>query len=190
MKMKMLLIFILLFPLTLNFSTTSSYACSCAQPGAPMDELAISDYVFSGKVKAIIDPNKGSMVKSSADLLEVQFEVMDTWKGVNETEVIVFTERDSASCGFNFNINEDYLVYAQNNNGEKKVSLCSRTAQLTNASADLTELGVGEKPTKVGVLDDKKDEQTPIDIPILLFTILVILLIFTSYIVVQKKMKQ
>jgi len=133
--------------LLLNISPTSSYGCSCVQPGAPLGELDNSSVVFSGKVIEIVDVNKSMVSQSSADPMAVLFKVEDVWKGINQSQVLVYTERDSASCGFEFAVNEEYIVYAQEKNGELRVSLCSRTAILSEATMDLNDLGKGEKPT-------------------------------------------
>lgn len=131
----------------LNISPTTSYACSCVQPGAPLDELDNSSVVFSGKVIEIVDVNKSRVSQSSADPMAVLFEVKDVWKGINQSQVLVYTERDSASCGFEFAVNEEYIVYAKEANGDLRASLCSRTATFSEATMDLTDLGKGEKPT-------------------------------------------
>lgn len=154
MKFKIFLSFLLMISFLFNLSLTSSYACSCVQPESAQKELSARDFVFSGKVKKIIDQNENSIIKSSADLLKIHFEVNETWKGIDETEVIVFTERDSASCGFSFTTNEDYLVYANKEEGKKKVNICSRTSPLVNASADIHELGEGKKPTEIVNLNE------------------------------------
>ncbi|MFC7685046.1 hypothetical protein [Ureibacillus sp. GCM10028918] len=184
MKIKLLIVFLLMFPFLVNFSTTSSFACSCVVPGTTQEELDKSDFVYSGKVIEIYDLNARAIVKSSIDLLEVKFEVLDTWKGVNESEVLVYTERDSASCGVNFTINEEYLVYGNEHDGRKSVNLCSNTALLTEATDDLEALGEGQKPTKE--VDLGKDTEASMDIPIIIFACISILIILVSTMLVKK----
>ncbi len=79
-----------------NISVTETYACSCVQPGSPSEELNNSSAVFSGKVVEIVDANKNAIIQSSADLLEIRIEVNRDLEGVEESEVIVKTSRDSA----------------------------------------------------------------------------------------------
>ncbi len=143
------MLFTLVMAFILNISVTETYACSCIQPGIAIEELNSSAIVFSGKVVDIKDENEDADIQSSADLLAIKFQVNESWKGVEETEVTVFTPRDSASCGFNFTLNEEYLVYAHEGEGSYHVNICSRTAPLASASADLVDLGKGEKPTIV-----------------------------------------
>lgn len=150
---KLLILLVLLIPMIAHYQTSSTYACSCVQPGAAIDELNQRDFVFSGKVKNIVDPKKGKVVISSADPLTIHFDVKEAWKGINETEVLVVTERDSASCGFNFTMNEEYLVYGNMVDGKRHVSVCSKTALLSHATSDIYELGVGEIPTEIVTLD-------------------------------------
>ncbi len=149
-------IFISLF----NFSPTSSYACSCVQPGSVEEEMNRSSAVFSGEVIEMVETNQNMFIQSSADPIAVRFKVEEWWKGHAQSEVVVHTAESSASCGFEFALNQEYLVYAQESDGQLKVSLCSKTAPLASAGNDLDELGVGEKPTEQVSLDLKKQGNT------------------------------
>src|SRR5699024_6285624 len=71
-----------------------------------------------------------------------------TWKGVEQTTNTLFTERDTASCGFPFEEGEEYLIYANQNGDKWQVNNCPRTVLLTEAEEDLTAIGQGEEPTK------------------------------------------
>lgn len=135
------------------YSPTTSYACSCVEPGPVQDELERSSVVFSGTVIDMLDVNKNKSIQSSADPIAVQFEVEEAWKGLGQTQIIVYTERDSASCGYEFTLNKKYLVYAQEIEGELKAGLCSRTTPLSSAEMDLDELGFGDKPTEQVSID-------------------------------------
>lgn len=162
MKKTTIIILLLAFMLMSNLLPSTSYACSCVQPGTVHESLEESNAVFSGKVVEIVDENEKKFNKSSADLLAVRFEVEETWKGVTQTQVIVYTARDSASCGFEFALNDEYLVYAKEIKGQLEVSLCSRTNSLEAANADIIELGVGTKPSEEVTLniEGSKDEDS------------------------------
>ncbi|MCJ8007425.1 hypothetical protein ACFFF5_14495 [Lederbergia wuyishanensis] len=138
------------------FSPTKGFACSCVPLGTVQEGVEGSSAVFSGKVVEIVDPNQNKKIQSSADLVEVKIAVDQSWKGSNQSELIVYTERDSASCGFNFSLNEEYIVYANEVDGQLRVNLCSRTAELAAATEDLKELGEGEKPAKESSPDGKE----------------------------------
>ena len=190
MKIKLLIVFLLMLPFTFNFIATSSYACSCVPPSMAEEELNKSNFVFSGKVIDIHDPNKDAFEQSSADLLEVRFEVFNTWKGVNETQVIVHSERDSASCGFEFNLNDDYLVYGNEQDGQKKVNLCSRTTLLAGASTDLAALGEGEKPAESISSEALDTQETSMGLPLTIFTVIALVIISGGYWIVLKKSRE
>lgn len=128
-------------------SVTPAFACSCIPPADPATEMARATAVFSSTVTAI-DDSRG-LISSSADPIPVTFAVSEVWKGDVSATTTVTTARDSASCGFNFTVGETYLVYAITGSNGLEVSLCSRTARLADASADLTALGAGKMPTAV-----------------------------------------
>lgn len=144
--MRLLMSIVFISFLFINFVPIKSYACSCMAPGPVPEEVERSAAVFAGTVVEIKDKNALSLIKSSADLMEVKIEVEEVWKGQNKTPITVYTERNSASCGFEFALNQEYLVYANEEDGEFMVSLCSRTAPLSMATEDLQELGQGEIP--------------------------------------------
>ena len=140
----------------LNIAPTTSYACSCAAPGPVSDELERSAAVFKGKVIGIVDANENNSMKSSADSIAIIIKVDEIWKGINQTEVVVYTERDSASCGFTFMEGQEYLIYASESDDLLRVSLCSRTTDLASASSDLAVLGKGAEPTEQVNIDQKE----------------------------------
>ncbi|MBS4200567.1 hypothetical protein KHA93_13090 [Bacillus sp. FJAT-49732] len=161
--MKILHSFISIAVITFLFfavSPTKGFACSCIPLGTVQDGVDGSSAVFSGKVVEIVDPNQNNKVQSSVDLVEVKFEVDQSWKGSKQSELIVYTERDSASCGFNFSLNEKYLVYANEVDGKLRVNLCSRTAELAAATEDVNKLGTGDKPVKDSSKHTKEEKKS------------------------------
>ncbi|WP_342568114.1 hypothetical protein MKY09_08970 [Psychrobacillus sp. FSL K6-4046] len=125
------------------------------------EELDFSSTVFSGKVVEIIDENKNKSIQSSADPIAVHFEVNEYWKGLNQSPITVYTVRNTESCGYEFELNQEYLVYANESNGEIQVNYCSKTTLLSLADKDLSELGKGEKPIEQVFNDStaSKDEE-------------------------------
>lgn len=140
-----LVLLIASIPLISNPST--AYACSCAPPPSVEEELERKTAIFSGKVIEISEPNN-KIFKSSADPVAVLFEVDTIWKGVDESQVIVQTAESSASCGFSFDLNTEYLVYAYGDEDDLQTGLCERTTPLTSAEEDLSILGEGKIPTE------------------------------------------
>ena len=125
-------------------NTGQVHACKCAQPGSPSDELKKFSAVFAGTVVSIqhsFDPDAESY--SPEDRTTVQFEVSTTWKGAVHEDMYVTTPPTGGSCGFAFIEGEDYIVYAYDS---YTVGICSRTALLRQARADLDALGEGQAP--------------------------------------------
>ena len=114
----------------------NAYACSCEYPSSPDDALKNSDAVFSGKVLSLQETNTGYM-KSSADPVVVTFEVDDVWKGPQTKTITVSTAASSASCGYEFQEGEKYIVYANGQESSLSTGLCSRTTLFANADEDL-----------------------------------------------------
>lgn len=182
----------MMLSILLTYIPDTSYACSCVPPDSVTEELERHTAVFSGKVVEMVDENKFSLIQSSADLIAVTFEVEQSWKGINQPEVVVQTERNSASCGYEFNIHNDYLVYANEVDGELRVSLCSRTAPLADASQDIEQLGIGEKPVKQDKWKDSA-EQTSNDLTNLtafyIYLFIIILILSGAYITIARRHK-
>ncbi|WP_052124102.1 hypothetical protein [Ureibacillus manganicus] len=176
--LKLIIVFTIMLIFVFVNSVSVTYACSCAQPGSPSEELNKSSAVFSGKVVKIVDNNKNVIFKSSADPLEIHFQVIETWKGISVSDVVVKTSRDSASCGYTFALNEEYLIYTNGEEGYYQVNLCSRTAPLANASTDLNELGQGAPPTeKVQVDEDNQMNNHFLNITLISILLFIIILI-------------
>lgn len=122
--------------------SSSASACSCLPPGPPAEERNASDAVFAGTVDAITDSTTGEFMSPAQDKT-VTFAVSTVWKGPEQETVDVVTADSSASCGFPFEEDASYLVYADRADDRLTVSLCSRTAQLENADEDVAALGDG-----------------------------------------------
>lgn len=159
------------------------FACDCAISESPTEELERVSSVFSGKVIEIYDKNSSNPIQSTADELVIKIEVDQIWKGLEQSEVLVYTERDSASCGYPFSGGKEYLVYAvEDQDGDMRVSLCSRTAELKDATLDLEELGEGIVPTEEVKVDIPKSVVaekifSPIDV-IVIVGVLIISVLF------------
>jgi hypothetical protein len=88
-----------------------TYECDCVPPRFPSEEFTKSDAVFSGKVVRIYEttrkePEIGERVSQRA----VVFSVDRTWKGINETHVVVYTGFGGGDCGYPFEVGKEYLV--------------------------------------------------------------------------------
>jgi hypothetical protein len=130
----------------LSVPPESAQACSCAMAPSVQQELQRKTAVFSGRVVKLTEPGKG-LIRSSADPVTATFAVANVWKGEAKPQLAVYTAISSASCGFSFQMNTDYLVYASSDgNGKLTTIICDRTKPIADASEDLTALGAGDKP--------------------------------------------
>ena len=120
----------------------AAYACSCMIPESPNDSLQKSDAVFSGKAIGIEEKNQNDLAFSSMDPVLVTFDVDRVWKGENGSPITIQTRQSSASCGYSFEENSHYLVYANRNGDVLDVSLCSRTSLVSSATEDIDKLGI------------------------------------------------
>jgi hypothetical protein len=141
---KMSLVGLLLMVVFAVSPAQQAYACSCIPPAPPLESMANSDAVFSGKVMRI-DADEAPIM-SSADPVKVVFDVSRVWKGAEEGAIALSTARESASCGYNFVVGEEYLVYANTSETGLTTGLCSRTMPLSSAGEDLAALGEGVIP--------------------------------------------
>ena len=126
------------------------YACKCAQPGTPTEELEKFSAVFAGSVVSVqhsYDLNAGLVTPE--DRSTVGFEVSAVWKGAVHEDMYITTPPIGGSCGFTFVEGEEYIVYAYDSSyddGGYTVGICSRTALLAQAQDDLDALGGGDAP--------------------------------------------
>ena len=127
-----------------------AYACKCAQPGPPSEEMENFVAVFAGRVVSIehsFDP--GAATVTPDDRTTVGLEVSAVWKGAVHQDMYVTTPPTGGSCGFTFTEGEEYILYAHDSaydDGGYTVSICSRTALLSQAQADIEAFGDGDAP--------------------------------------------
>ncbi len=122
-------------------------ACKCAVPPA-LEARATAAAVFEGRVSAVEElPAAGT---ADGDSRQVTLAVVRVWKGLENSETVRVTTRgSSASCGYMFEPNVSYLVYAGGSTAKLEVSGCSRTRALSDAGDDLALLGAGITPVTV-----------------------------------------
>jgi len=161
------LILFLVSVIFVSSNNHTAYACSCMQPLSPDEELPNYDAVFSGKVTDIVEKDPNDQVFSSIDPVFVTFDVNTVWKGDKKDTITIKTAQSSASCGFYFEENQEYIVYAsQYDSKYLEVSLCSRTGLLSDAIEDLQELSIGHlvKPEILSPLKQLKSGILPEEI--------------------------
>ncbi len=142
-------------------SVGSAYACKCAVPGSPSEELEKSDAVFAGTVVSIdhsFDPRVTPY--KPGDRTTVGFDVSMVWKGAVHERTYITTPPTGGSCGLAFSEGEPYIVYASagaSGDAGYQASTCSRTALLQHAQADLEALGEGRSP-RAGTAGSQPEE--------------------------------
>lgn len=168
-------------------SIITANACSCIQPLAPSESLENATAVFVGRVVEINEPKSIFGLWSGLDPIEVEFEVNRSYKGVTNSNVTIETPMSSASCWFPFIEGEEYLVYANWEENNLDVSLCSRTALLSDATVDINELGEGN------IVDNTDGEVMPDNnnylVNILISFLVIVLIISITLILIRNKDK-
>ncbi len=137
---------IILYLFCLLLTASVALACSCIQPSPPQESLEQATAVFAGRVTNIEKP---FISTSSLDPITATFDVSQVWKGDITQTVAIRTAQDSASCGYPFELGQEYIVYAwadPDHPGELNTGLCSRTNLLFQAQEDVQALGQSLQP--------------------------------------------
>ena len=115
-----------------------SCGCSCKPKLTVTEAFEKRASIFSGRVMKLevvapsLHKRKDGSEYEEYGGVKVTFLVHRTYKGAQLEEVVVQTNSTGASCGFVFNVNEDYLVYADNYQGRLlTTSKCHRTTKLS-----------------------------------------------------------
>ena len=106
------------------------YPCDCAPLPSPEDAYNMADVVFSGQVTTIVD-DWNNLLK------EVSIDVYDVWKGTIQFQILILTGIDDGICGYNFEVNEEYLIYGNYSGDFVWTNICTRTNLLENSEEDL-----------------------------------------------------
>ncbi|WP_172196587.1 hypothetical protein [Saccharibacillus qingshengii] len=133
----------ILLPLNLLLPTEKSLACSCMIPENAQVAKKEAAAVFTGTVREI----KEFKVSRNEAYFAATLVVDESWKGVNEPEVVVYT--GWSSCQFDFEKSGRYLLYPYDHDGRYEVTNCGRSGEISQENvrtvADLEELGAGTK---------------------------------------------
>ncbi len=117
-------------------------ACSCAPTTVP-ELVENADAVFLGEVTAI---------GPAGDVWhrQVNFHILQSWKGVTGTEVGVFTGIGGGDCGAGAPVGERLLVYGFASGSELYMSICSTTGSEQDIKSDMADLAaLGVEPTSL-----------------------------------------
>jgi hypothetical protein len=113
------------------YTPQQSRACTCLPPPPPAVAVAEADVVVLAKVISFEEiPEKYERL--------ARLQLSKIWKGRPEEADSVFTALFDASCGYDFEVGETYLIYAyREKSGRLWTHLCTRNALLANAQEDL-----------------------------------------------------
>jgi hypothetical protein len=141
----------LFFALVLALSTlafgSTALACKCA-PHSVAEGLNDAAAVFEGRVVSIEDVTEGT--DPAVAKKRVTLSIVRVWKDLEDVETVTLTTNaESAACGFQFERDTSYLVYANRSEQSLTVHSCTRTRLLADAGEDLTQLGAGVTPVRI-----------------------------------------
>lgn len=152
------LMIILFLSSVTTITTFSQKAYACEVTSLPSIEQAVSDSsaIFSGTVREF---RTISVSSGMQDMRAALFEVDTYWKVPADEdfkELVVFTAIDHGACGFDFEEEKSYLVYAwSRDNDSLYTSIGTRTMPIESAQDDLAKLGQGVVPTEQGKWEEQ-----------------------------------
>ncbi|WP_235857401.1 hypothetical protein [Paenibacillus albiflavus] len=148
--------------------------------------------IFAGKVVKIENLNT-STIRNSNDPVEVTFDVSKVWKGPAYKHMVITTAESEISCGYEFRLNTEYLIYASSDGDKFTTGLCAGNNKLLNASSDLALLGVGNEQLQDNPLldtklhDDQLNEGVSFDTRYIITAIVVVIAIGLLLILRRKR---
>lgn len=93
---------------------------------------------------------KGRVIRVETDAekgeSKVTFSVASFWKGVQDSEVLLFTPSDSGRCGVYYETGKEYTVIADRTEGRLWIYLCSDLQYQAHLKGYLKALGKARKP--------------------------------------------
>ena len=127
------------------FTFSVALACSCGRNRPPCNYYGSTDAIFLGRVvgsaqqKTYVNENGN---KTVYDVGTIRFLVLENYKGAPGYEVEINSGTGGGDCGYWFQRNETYVVYAYRNSesGALSTSICTRTSHVSDADEDLTYL--------------------------------------------------
>jgi hypothetical protein len=132
-------------------------ACSC--PEIDIEEaMRRSKVVFRGRVAAL-GPAVGSYVHEEThrtlthEYVEARMQVLATYKGTAPGLLTISTGLGGGDCGFPFELDEEYLIFAEEatsfySNSNFYTDICTRSRSVEHAEADLVYFGDPQLPAR------------------------------------------
>jgi Tissue inhibitor of metalloproteinase len=140
-------IIVSIFALALFFCLGGDiFACSCVAQGPPCQAYWQADAVFVGQVEAkeikeeILKTPTGEEIRRTDAEVRVTFTITEAFRGVTRKEVDIFTTTGGGSCGYNFEMDGVYIVYAYEypkGGGKLQTDICTRTQKYSEHIPDI-----------------------------------------------------
>lgn len=147
--------------------TPAPTRCTCMSPKRPPCEVWWqTPAIFVGEAQEIETIEEETADGVSRSRL-VTLEVQEVFRGVDDDEVEVRTGAGGGDCGFDFEEDGRYLVYANRSriSGRLQTGICSRTAAVEDAAYDLSYLrGLDEMERTVSLYGMVYRERPEIEI--------------------------
>ena len=132
---------------TATFLPHTAHACTCAAGIAPEEAYENAEAVFVGRVVDIDDSREFVSAWDDRPHRRVDLLVTERWKGARQNLVTVATGMGDGDCGYGFEREKEYLVYAGGGASygtDLSTGICNRTMPLADAGAALDALGPGD----------------------------------------------
>jgi len=126
--------------LTLVLGTEPAQGCSCAAPAGPADGLNRSTAVFRARVSEIRRPFWDRIGLTNSGGYRVTFVVLQHWQGAPGTSIELATRLTGEACGFRFEVNKEYLVYAVAKPEDLQTGICTGTKNIDDAAQEMEQL--------------------------------------------------
>lgn len=139
-------------PSRASTATEGEPMCTCVSPKRPTCEVWWqTSAIFTGRVTKIDTVTEETGDGQSRVKRLVTLRVQDRWRGLQgKREVVIATGAGGGDCGFRFHQSQTYLIYANQSvqTGRYETGICSRTALVEDAVADLAYLSGIETASK------------------------------------------
>lgn len=99
----------LLITISLSIISIQAFGCKCAFVSIN-EEIQRSDLVFSGKV---------TKKERTNGYYSFTFATIKTWKGAENNINVIVTDESSISCGADFKLAEEYIIFSTNGRTDK-----------------------------------------------------------------------
>jgi hypothetical protein len=164
-----------MFFLILLVLPMTGFACKCVER-SPELLYEEADAVFKGLV---IDVNQASTMAA--------VNVMEIWKGTNKNGVYVYT--NNSSCGYCFEVDQEYIFYAAEEKGKFVVTTCSGTFASGERSEDRS-LGKGTPPSEHVTLEVMEEAVAEKKWGVIGFIVLGLGFLFLILLSIEKSLKR